>query len=445
MANIRACDHGRDAGAWLELLGSYSGFERQAAVEGLRKLRHAQALPALLLRVNDWVPQVRQAAQEAVRSFLQEAFVPQWIAALDAVVALERAKRADHGALLIEVAEFLAKPGYLPALTEAASHASVAVKRYVFELRWQCTSDQTQRFQMLRQSLVGTDVMTCRQAFARIDGIESAEQRQALIEAACCSRFAPVRSAGLRRALANPVAATASLARAMCFDSSATVRALALAALKANGDITELVAESISRLERQDLPGREKAVALHLLCCADPETASAFCEAALQSESPLVRRVAMSALLSKVSGDQAEALLLLALADPSAKVQRVAVDCVHRGAIVPSEERVMEIALRHGTNQALSRALSILMHSSTWTRLHWLLIAYGQAFKSEHKEICVRALAQWASDARHSFVTPTAEQRALVSTDWGAVALAVPEPLRGLIGFHLKSYQINSG
>ncbi|AZC49921.1 hypothetical protein [Pseudomonas chlororaphis] len=55
--------------AWLELSRFGNGFVRQAAVRGLAAQPSAEALAALLERLNDWVPQVRQEAAAAVEAY----------------------------------------------------------------------------------------------------------------------------------------------------------------------------------------------------------------------------------------------------------------------------------------------------------------------------------------------------------------------------------------
>jgi hypothetical protein len=77
-----------------------NGYVREAAVRGLAESRDGRAVPYLLLRLNDWVNQVRAAAREAIEVFLQPAFASDIIAALPVVSALVRRTRADHASAL---------------------------------------------------------------------------------------------------------------------------------------------------------------------------------------------------------------------------------------------------------------------------------------------------------------------------------------------------------
>jgi len=59
----------------VELLGAASlsaiGHTREAALHALRRLGHPRAVPFVLLRLGDWVPQVRQVAVEALEDFMR--------------------------------------------------------------------------------------------------------------------------------------------------------------------------------------------------------------------------------------------------------------------------------------------------------------------------------------------------------------------------------------
>ena len=442
LAGARKGGPDRNASDWVVLLSSYSGYDRQAAVQALQQLRHADALPELLVRVNDWVPQVRLAAHAAVCSFLQAPYLPQWFRSLDAIVALARSHRADHAELLTFIRDFLCQPEHLPELVAASVTASMAGKRYVFELQWQAAQDETVRFQLLRSALTGADIVSARQALERISGLASPGRRQSLVDAACCLRFAPVRCAGLRLVLASPQASTPSLIKIMSLDDSAAVRALALPTLRSQGDLAEVVVQALDVLGQVTLPAKKRGIAMQFLCSVQHAEVRNLCKALILSESALLRRIAMSALMSLASGNELDALVLHALADESPKVQRLAVDQVLRRSCVPSEAEVMELALRHGTIGALMRSLSILRRSSLWNCLHWLLYARQQPLPDGAEKILLLALSQWTYDAGRSCVMPTVEQRRQALADWHATSGTLPEQLRQLIGFQLQSYKI---
>ena len=56
-----------------------NGFVREDAVKRLAKVATGEELPYLLLRLNDWVPQVRDAAREAVLARITPEYAPHFV------------------------------------------------------------------------------------------------------------------------------------------------------------------------------------------------------------------------------------------------------------------------------------------------------------------------------------------------------------------------------
>jgi hypothetical protein len=76
-----------------------SGFVRERAVRLLAGRRDGGELPLLLVRVNDWVAPVREAAGAAVRARLQPAYAVHFVRCLTLVEDLGGERRASHQAL----------------------------------------------------------------------------------------------------------------------------------------------------------------------------------------------------------------------------------------------------------------------------------------------------------------------------------------------------------
>ena len=149
--------------------------------------------------------------------------------------------------------------------------------------------------------------------------------------------------------------------------------------------------------------------------------------------------MAVEALVSRLRGQAQERWLLLALADPSAQVQRLAVQAVHRGALPPDAARVIEIALEHRDARALARAFSVLRCYSLWLRLHWVLTTLGRELPPGGTQACLDAMAVWDRDSMSSFVTPSAGERDRAREDWRRHQAALPEALRKRVAWHLQT------
>ena len=177
-----------------------SGYVREAAVRGLARTGDGRAVPYLLLRLNDWVKQVRAAAREAIEVFFQPALASDVIAALPVVWALARRTRADHEDLINRVFAFLRSPACLAAVRAGCGALDREIRR------------------------------DCFQILLRARGVQDAGEAQAVFSAALADRDPAVRlwaARDLARALPAPWAE--ALARHALADRSVQVRRAALA------------------------------------------------------------------------------------------------------------------------------------------------------------------------------------------------------------------------
>jgi HEAT repeat protein len=111
-----------------------SGYVREAAVSGLASSGDGRAIPYVLLRLNDWVKEIRRAARSAIEVFFQPVFAPDVIAALPIVWALARQNRDDHERFVSRVLAFLRSPACAPALRAGCGAPDREVRRVCFEL-----------------------------------------------------------------------------------------------------------------------------------------------------------------------------------------------------------------------------------------------------------------------------------------------------------------------
>jgi len=105
------------------------GYVRQAAVEHGSRLDVPGMLTLLIERLNDWVPQVRQATLRALDGALRHVAPAHIIAALPAAYRLAQAGRTAHGAWIAHFEQTaLARAGN-DALVAALGHADIHVAR----------------------------------------------------------------------------------------------------------------------------------------------------------------------------------------------------------------------------------------------------------------------------------------------------------------------------
>jgi HEAT repeat protein len=98
---------------YLQLLGiaslNSSGYVREKAVKELARLKNTAGLKFILLRLSDWVLPVRQAASEAINSYLDIAYIDELLKQLSIIDWLLNVKRVDLTKTHSRIIEFIFK------------------------------------------------------------------------------------------------------------------------------------------------------------------------------------------------------------------------------------------------------------------------------------------------------------------------------------------------
>ncbi|OWQ90343.1 hypothetical protein CDN99_13330 [Roseateles aquatilis] len=424
---------------WLPLLESRSGYQRQEAIQALASMRSHEALPLLLRRVNDWVPEVRAAARLAVLPYLQDDCLPAWRGAMPALAEILRGRRADHGPLLKVVAEFLRTPDRAGLLRGS----SPLLRRWLTAAEWQA-APEPRRLAMLAERLRDSDVAAARWALDRVEELCEAASRPPLWLIGCANAHGLVRAHALRRLRDEVPSMGDTMASRLALDRHALVRAVALAQLRKNGDLGTVVARAEEQLSAPALTPRGAAPALLFLAVVDPKGATARCERLVgmtgaDRTRTALRVLALQHLIAATDGDAQMHWMTSALADDHAKVQRVASVAIARGAIPPSPEVLLPIVLAHGDLGALCRGLGILRYRSLWRQFRALLDLSIAALPEGGAEAVTRAFVQWDASTRIGVSPPAAPVADELRALWHQRASALPPRLRDRIEYSLAS------
>lgn len=417
---------------------SISGYEREAAVRVLASLQQPEAIPVLLLRANDWVPQVRAAAQVALKSFMTPAFINSWAKALDQVLALRRATRADHSPLLDELEAFLSQPDHLARLKLAQQGGSQAVCRWLLTSELKAACDDETRQRVVREALRSRDAHVARVAAEVMAGVGSIEGKGHLAVAACASPFAAVRLRGLRLAIQCQPPEWRALVRTLARDPQASVRAVALSLL--GSDSAPLCTE-MSLVFHNAAQAAARAVALDVLCALKADGAQALCDAAQADAAVVVRCVAYAWRISSVTAAEVEGLILKMLSDASPRVRRLATRFIRRGGAAPAVDRLLGVLTDHPF--ALGSVMSAATGLSPWSRLRILLEVLS---RPEADSVLIeqlhRELGRWETDMLRCFVDPRPDESARLRLLWAPLCTRLPEDLRRRVGYQLQTFGV---
>lgn len=317
-----------------------NGYLREAAVEKLARSRDPEALPLLLVRCVDWVPQVRDAARDAVLSKLDE---PALGAMLPLIGVLSRR------AIDTWMTDLLRRALLTDALLEdALALDDRRTRRWIHD-----EAIRTGRLPLARLTRIALRdndlVIRTRCGLAVLDSGDADAIRQVADggTAVVRARALTLPGADVSQALTERTSLVRSMAQAMLFkaggDPAAHYRTLL-----ADGVVTHATVSGLGET------GDRSDVDLLL--------------AHLTAELPRVRGAAVRGL-RRLRPDNLRELLLPLLTDPSPFVVREAAKCLH-GAITTADEPALFALLALDNPPHVRRgALSLLRAHDSWIRL----------------------------------------------------------------------------
>lgn len=352
----------RDGDTWITLSHHDNGFVREVAVRALCAEQTPQALQALIERLNDWVPQVRELAKAGIQPYLTGAHVTSLLCALESVVALAARRRVDHAATLEQVCAVLQgaqarREVHLDFLTRQGKTA-----RFLFA---RLLEADTEPATLLRDALAHRE-LTVRLAAAAACQALPAAQAVPLLVRALPHAAAKVRVCVLR-ALLPLLDDPQPLLRQVLLDASPAIRSLARWQAPRYG--VDAAAVLAARLAGEmPTTKRDWLGVLGLGAELQVELPLAWWRAALKSRYPSVRFAAVHQAGEATAGE-----LFGLLGDPSDKV--FAAIIVQLGKLPWATVNVEASAWldRHWHECPAPRRLAVLHLLSGWQQVAYLL------------------------------------------------------------------------
>jgi len=430
----------------IELTRSYDGYQREAAVVELVRRAEPKAIAALLVCSGDWVPQVSRAARQALATFMRDEFVAHWAQALPELAFVYRVRRTSLRDLLEAIESFLARN--VEALERLAPSRDSWTRRWVFSLRLNQPLTEQALLDLLHRGMATSDLPIARLCLKATGRLQKPLHRLEVLEAGCRSRLPRVRIAVLRELLAAADFDAQPFARAMCMDSSAAIRALAVGVLTEGRDKVARRAKEI--LEQPTSDWRLRVCALHVLSLLGDSQALVFARALSASPVVALRRLARWLVLSATQGEAVETELMDLLADESPKVRRLAVEHIRRGAPLPSPEALMRLGLER--RELAIDVMAVLRSGSPWDRLLFVLeLLASEVPTAELADAVTYELHDWVAAMTNCYVEPQATQSARLATFWAQKAQLLPDKRPSgllpygfpkLIDFNLRAFHV---
>lgn len=378
---------------------SSDGFERERVVVQLGLLGSPIALPALILRANEWVPQVRAAAIASLWQLAVPANAAAFVACLPVFHWLRNCRRAEHAPLVEQIEAFVCRPENAHHVVEGMHSTvhGVAHACLLLAIRHRLPDAAT----LVRMGLNHADVSVRARVAPLIAELDGAAQSEA-IAAALGNRRMPLRRAALQALLREtPDVAYYS---SYLFDRHVSVRQLVATRLAEHGvDVAAayrgaLTPESTPKQRRTGLWGLGEFGRKD-----DDDRIARY----LGDPTPAVRRQALVSLARR-SGHRVAAAVLRALGDDADSVANEAARIAARLNLRFEVTELLPILMAAPRDGAVRRLANAHRASNKWERLIFLLLA------RRHNVDGLRefrgAYERWHEGFNHSFVQPTAAQ-----------------------------------
>jgi hypothetical protein len=202
-----------------------SGHVREAAVRLLDEVETGAELRFLLIRLNDWVPAVRSAAQQAVQRRLKSGYAVAFARNIDLIERLLHWERADHTVLLRWIVEYLRGEEGAHAVEAALGSAGVHQRRLLYTLLLSADRDCSDA--LVRRALADDDPV-CRLRGIRVASRHlSGDALRDVLHQALEDSFAPVRLVAARALAGGSFGDVESTFIALLMDTAPSIRAVA--------------------------------------------------------------------------------------------------------------------------------------------------------------------------------------------------------------------------
>jgi hypothetical protein len=391
----------------------YSGYLRQAAIARCVALNTPALLPIVASRLNDWVPQVRDAARAAIFALAPACSAAELLGILPAIMRLRNARRTEHAAWIATFEALLASQLAPQDLRAAIASKQIALSRVAFQV---ARDNGMIPAEALIALALGqrNDIVLAQGTLPLIRELPAALRRP-WYDKLARSHFLVLRVESLRVQLSQDGETADALAMAALHDKTVSMRAVAISYLRRrNFDVRGFYRKV---LLAPNAPGRLTRIALDELGAVRDKDDLALIQQFVRAPGTAVRQSALAAWL-RLAPASKDDIALLALADPAPALRRFALAVVrkHRAYIPFDQAYAILTALRDRLR------LLQLAQSDQWRWLETLVqLALDRELNPDPEPgttvattILLRDSArQWLQHAGQYYAPPAARQMSL--------------------------------
>jgi HEAT repeat protein len=409
----------------------FNGYIREEALRRLGDVFNGAELPFLLLRLNDWVPQVRSTAEGFIRARLKGNYAHFFINNLALITRLRSTHRGRKQAV-IEAIETLLK-------TEDGRHAVIAgmdssdtqVKRECYRLALRSNLDQ---HSVVEKALNEAAPEIRRWGAENLASVPESTASEALLSRLRADRLPAVRRHALQISCERtPEAARPWLDHAL-LDSHPAVRGYAQSHLgKLGANTRQFYVDALGRSDPRNLYSAISGLG-ETGCSADVDLILPY----LSQERSKVRRATIRSL-ARLQANGFTDLFVQYLSDATASVSREAMKALGKRVHVLEGERIWHVFTDAASTHSRRNALFLIAHLGKWESISYLIEALCTE-DEQLKELAKKYVRRWQWQFNRSFTTPTTEQIRGLSRAISRCGAFVDQPVKELLEYSIRAF-----
>lgn len=188
---------------WAILTMHPSGYVREAALRRLvLSTQLAVALPYVLVRMNDWVPQVQTIAVAAAKKWCVPELADAWVSMRGLVLQLRERSRVDNAWLTDALAEIFLRPEVRRELIDAVGSGDIRVARWAFDVAM--SLPDAERGAVVELGFQSVDDLLRMRAACTVRTWPGCPGRERLLMMMAADRLMPIRREALYATLDGP-------------------------------------------------------------------------------------------------------------------------------------------------------------------------------------------------------------------------------------------------
>jgi len=410
-----------------------SGYLREEAIKRLDRISSGAELPFLLIRLNDWVRNVRDAARRAINARLTHHYARSFIANLALVIRLKGTGRDNHQQLIEAIKRLIKSPESRDELLEGLKSPDLLIRRSCFNLAMDAADSNLTS--ILQQAFSDQDTVIRLRAAQEVPSAFESEILNDFLLQMKRDRYMPVRREALRIYVKRfPEQAIVEL-RSALLDSHASIRDDARYHLQkiAPIDLASFYRQAVEVADEKNLFSAISGLG---------ESGSAFdCALLLPYATHGVAKIRKAAIraLARLNGDSYISVFIDALSDEVPGVSREAQKALSNKTHAIGGEQLCKIFQAAHLPHIKRSVLFLLGHLGKWDSIYFLI----EAMHDPDEEIIARSrlyIQRWLKQFNRGFSLPTHEQlariRAAVNECGGLLDVSTREQL----SFSLKGF-----